>query len=370
MSAVEKLTPGPERTSRRTLWILAGVLVLSALALLSPFWPSLLLALWTSALAKPLVLRVTRAIGGRRRAAALVTVGLLILGLAPVVTAIALVAPDAIDLGQRALASKSGYGAVVELVSGHEHVDAGAQTEKVLQVVQSHGKEAWSVAAVLAGITGHVALGVLIFFVATFAAMAQGSEAYVWVRARLPISPRDTDRLRDAFQETGRGLLYSVGLTALLIAIVATIVYLSLGLPRAFALGLVTLVAALIPAVGPFLVWGPVSLGLLLAGHPIKAAVLAGVCIAVIAPIDHFVRPYLAKLGKLQLNPVLVFLAMFGGAVSLGGFGLMLGPLVFRLAGELLAIVHEEVEQPRQAPARSYAPSADVLARRGRRKAL
>jgi predicted PurR-regulated permease PerM len=352
MSAVENLTPGTARA--RTLWLLAGLFVLASLALLLPFWPSLLLALWTSTLTKPLVLRVTRAIGGRHRAAALVTMGLLVLALAPVVTAIAMVTPDVLDLGQRALASKSGYGAVVELVSGHEQANPGAQTDKILEMVQSHGKEAWSVAAVLAGATGHAALGILIYFVATFAAIAQGSEAYVWMRERLPFAPRTTDRLRDAFQETGRGLLYSVGLTALLIAIVATVVYASLGLPRTFALGLVTLVASLIPAVGPFLVWGPISLGLLLAGHPIKAAVLAGVCIAVIAPIDHFVRPYLAKLGKLQLNPLLVFLAMFGGAVSVGGFGLMLGPLVFRLTRELLAIVHDDRAEPTKAPLRPH----------------
>jgi predicted PurR-regulated permease PerM len=342
VSARAEPEPVAPRSERTTLRVLLVLFVAGSIALLLPFWPSLLLALWTSYLTKPLVARLTHWIGGRRRAAALVMVGLLIAALVPAAAGIAVVAPDAIELGQRAVASKSGQGAVLELVSGNpESSDPRAQIDKVVQMMQTHGKEAWSVAALLAGATGRVVLGFLIYLVATFGAMVQGSEAYLWLRARMPLAARDLDRLRDAFQETGRGLLYSVALTALLIAAVATIAYAALGLPRVAALGLATLIASLIPAVGPFLVWGPVSLGLLLAGHPIKAALLAGICIIVIAPIDHFVRPYLAQRGKLQLNSLLVFLSMFGGVVCVGGFGLMLGPLVFRITFELLAIVRE-----------------------------
>jgi predicted PurR-regulated permease PerM len=130
-----------------------------------------------------------------------------------------------------------------------------------------------------------------------------------------------------------------------MIAAVATSAYFALGIPRALALGLATLIASLIPAIGPFLVWGPVSLGLLLAGHATKAALLAGICIGLVAPIDHFVRPYLARRGRLQLPPLLVFISMFGGVVLVGGFGLMLGPLVFRMTAELLAIAHERPSQ-------------------------
>lgn len=346
-----------QRTQRVVLRALLGVLVGASIALLLPFWPSLLLALWTSSLSKPLVERLTRWTHGRRRAAALVVVGLLVVSIAPIAAGIATVVPDVIELGQRALASKSGPGAVLELVSGPKQHEATSPTDaapeaaadapangapsKLMRIMQSHGKEAWSAAALLAGATGRVALGVLIYFVATFGLLVQGHEAYLWLRERLPLDARATDRLRDAFQETGKGLLYSVALTAVLIALVATTSYLALGIPRALALGLATLIASLLPAVGPFLVWGPVALGLLLAGHAIKAALLAGICIALVAPIDHFVRPYLARRGKLQLNPLIVFLSMFGGVVSVGGFGLLLGPLVFRMTSEMFAIVRE-----------------------------
>ncbi len=357
MIASGKLDSSKEREPEsHVLLILLVVLVSGCLALLLPFWPSLVLAIWTSFLTSPVVDRLTRAINGRRSAAALVTVGIVIAALTPVVAGLAVVVPDAIDLGQHALQSKSSSGALTVLVNGAGEGDQEATTQKLAELLQSHGQQAWTAASLLAGALGHFAIGLLIYLVATFAVMAQGREAYLWLRERLPIAPKKLDRLRDAFQETGKGLLYSVALTALLIASVATTAYASLGLPRPLALGVVTLIAALIPGIGPFLVWGPMALGLLLSGHAIKAAILVGVCLAVVTPIDHLVRPVLARYGKLQLNSFIVFLAMIGGIVSVGGWGLILGPLLYRMALEVISIVREPPGPAQSSDARDAPP--------------
>lgn len=337
--------PRTPQLERRILLALLVISAVFALYLLMPFWPWLVLALWTASLARPLLQRLTRAIHGRRGAAGVITIGLLVAAVTPLVAGIASVAPDVYDLVERALSSGSGRGALVELVTTSPGKDGSTTAHfewgKVMALLQAHGKEAWNVASMLATMMGSVGLGVLVFFAATYACMVHGSEAYLWLQRQIPLAPHRIDRVSDAFQETGRGLLYSVALTGFLQASLATVAYAALGVPRALALGLATFLTSLIPAIGPFLVWGPVSVGLWLSGQGTKAAILATVCAVIVAPADNVLRPVLARRGDLQLHPWLVLFAMLGGVVTLGGWGIMLGPLVFRLAFEFADLGRE-----------------------------
>lgn len=49
-----------------------------------------------------------------------------------------------------------------------------------------------------------------------------------------------------------------------------------------------------------------------------------------------------SKLGHLRLDPGLLLLAMFGGALGLDPAGLVLGPLLMRLAKEAVEVWREE----------------------------
>ena len=54
--------------------------------------------------------------------------------------------------------------------------------------------------------------------------------------------------------------------------------------------------------------------------------------------VDNIVRPWLSRYGNLKLPGFVTFVAMLGGIVVFGGFGLLLGPLFVRLAVEALDI--------------------------------
>ncbi|HEY6881898.1 MAG TPA: AI-2E family transporter [Polyangiales bacterium] len=362
-------------SDRNTLRVLGGVLTVAALALVFDLWPWLLLAIWAASITKPLGTKVFRRAADRKRAAAVITIGLLLALLVPLAAGIGVLVPDVIDVAQRVQSADSGSKSLKELVAKREPEDEpaedkpesettepkkientdaiGANPEQLIDMAREHGTQAVNIARPLAGALGSFALGVFTFFVAVYATLLHGDAAYAWLRARLPLSARATDRLRDAYQETGRGLLYSVGLTALLQGGLAAIAYVSLGVPRGLALGLATIITSLIPAIGPFLVWGPVALGLYLVGHPIKAAILAGVGVIIVAPADNLLRPLLAKRGKLQLDPFVVFFAMVGGIALIGGWGLMVGPLVFRMAREVIDMLYEQrAHDSEAAPAR------------------
>src|SRR5690606_329221 len=114
----------------------------------------------------------------------------------------------------------------------------------------------------------------------------------------------------------------------------------------ALALGMLTLIFSVVPAIGTALVWVPVAAGLFLTGQEAGAIVLLVIGVAVIGTIDNIARPYLARRGKLLLPTYVVLLALFGGVERMGAWGLMLGPLIVRLVKEAVVIRTERVTQP------------------------
>src|SRR5689334_7018123 len=99
--------PAPAAKVRR-LNILALLLGTAAIVALVPVWSWLLLAVWIGALARPLVPKVMRVVGGRGRAAALVTVAIVFSIALPVTGLLLLSVQQAIDLGHAIADSDSG----------------------------------------------------------------------------------------------------------------------------------------------------------------------------------------------------------------------------------------------------------------------
>lgn len=352
-----KATPQakPDQTlERKVLLAFLTVLALFSLLILAPFAPWFVLALWTAALARPLVEKLTRATRGRRGAAALVITGLIVATSVPLFIGLFTLGADAVQLARRALASESGRAALVQLVSTPQETpipllpSSGSPLtfDALIKLAKEYGVEAFAMATTLAGAMGTLFLGVFVYLVATYGAMVQGAEAYAWCESQVPVAPHKLRRIRDAFVETGRGLMSSVILTALVQAAVGTVVYAVLGVPRALILGFATFIASLIPSVGSALVWIPVALGLLFADHPTRALVLVVLGFGVISTSDNVLRPLLARWGSLQLHPLFVLFSMLGGVLLLGGWGIILGPLVLRLGLEVLALVRETRPKP------------------------
>jgi predicted PurR-regulated permease PerM len=137
-------------------------------------------------------------------------------------------------------------------------------------------------------------------------------------------------------------MLIGNGLTALSQGIVATIAYFALGVPRALLLGMLTMLAALIPSIGTALVWAPVAAGLALTGRTTAAVIMAAIGVAVIGSIDNIVRPIFSRFGQLRMPAFLILVSIFGGVAVFGMWGLLLGPLCVRLAIEAAEVLREQ----------------------------
>ena len=313
----------------KTSWITWALLAACAV-LLAPLLPAVMLALWLAAFARVVHRPLTRLFGGRARPAAAITV----LALASVAVPFALViislAADAYQLVVEALHSQRGKEVLEQLVGTRTSEQPG--TSGLLDLLRSQQERAWQVVQQIAGTTTRVVIAIVVIIAGTYTALIDGARGYRWLEQHAPIPPAMLGRLRDAFYETGRGLFIGLGGAGLLQAIVATIAYAALGVPRALALGLLTFCFSIIPAIGTALVWGPVAAGLALTGRPVAAVVLAIVGFAVIGTVDNLVRPVLARWGRLQLPTYVVLVAMFAGVEVLGPWGLFVAPLAVRLA--------------------------------------
>ncbi|MFO0677118.1 MAG: AI-2E family transporter [Polyangiaceae bacterium] len=326
-----------KRSAVRLLVMLAGVLVVGAVATFWPLAPALFLSLWFAMLARPVLVKLNRRLGGRERAAAMLTVALVVAFLVPVVIVVVSLTGATVTLVRSVLASKTGRNALESIVASNDG-EAPLTVERVIGLAREHGEKAWSLAMDVLGATATVSLLVFVFLIGVYSFLVDGPEAYEWLADRVPLPRRELDRFAGAFEETGRGLLVGVGLTAIAQGALATVTYFVLGIPRAFVLGFLTACAALIPSFGTAIVWVPVALGLGLTGRPGAAIAMAIVGTLVIGSVDNLLRPMFARYGNLKLPAFVVTVSMFGGLATFGGLGLLLGPLVARLLKEVLDI--------------------------------
>jgi predicted PurR-regulated permease PerM len=351
--------PEPQRTRRdrialrnqgptRRHWAALGwlVFVLSILAgwVLLPFLTPLLLAAWSAHLAWPVYQKVARGVRQRERAAAVLTVLLVVSMVTPVAIAALSLAGSAIELGKKVLSSESGLEALKALADGGNGtatIDVrNFDLQQWIDLATKHGIQALGAANTLLGVATQVTVGLVVFVAAFYAFLVEGKPLYAWLLDRSPLSRGHSHRLGQAFLETGNGLLIGVGLTALIQGLVAMVGYLLTGVPSALVLGLATAFASLVPSVGSGLVWVPVAAGLAVSGRTGAALVLTAIgCF--VATVDNLLRPLLVKYGSLKLHGLVLFLAMLGGLAVFGGSGLILGPLILRLTAEALTIWKE-----------------------------
>ncbi len=131
-----------------------------------------------------------------------------------------------------------------------------------------------------------------------------------------------------------RAVVYSMAVTGVSQGVMGTIGYWVMHAPAPVLFGVLTAVASIVPLLGTFLVWGVLSLWLLLAGHQMQALGLLLWGVILINPIDNIIRPLvMSNVG--QVSFLLTLFGALGGLAAFGMVGLFIGPVVLALAGTL-----------------------------------
>jgi predicted PurR-regulated permease PerM len=174
------------------------------------------------------------------------------------------------------------------------------------------------------------ALKVAITLLAYYFFLGHGPGWVAQLKGALPLEAEHADNLVRIAGGTVNAVFRGVIATAAVQAVLAGLGFAAVGAPAPVVLGAITLVAALIPFVGPVAVWLPVALGLLVTGRTAAgiALILWGALVASL--VDNFMRPYL--IGRETKLPMLwLFLAILGGLQAFGFLGVLLGPAALSL---------------------------------------
>ncbi len=172
------------------------------------------------------------------------------------------------------------------------------------------------------------------------------------IRSLMELSPLD-DRyeleLLAEFDRISRAIVLATLLSALLQGLTAGVGYyvvsLWVELDSLLLLTVLTATCALIPFVGPAIIWLPVCIYLLIFKEsPVAAGLLALWGLFVVGTVDNLVKMFVLH-GQSQLHPLLALLSVLGGIQSLGPIGIVVGPMVVTLLQTLLGILRNELTQ-------------------------
>jgi predicted PurR-regulated permease PerM len=316
------------------------VLVIGAGLLMAPFAGWVVLAIWLSGFARGLHDRLVRRLRGRTHLAAFITVLLLMLVLVPVGAVITMLVLDSIAFVTQLAQSDKVHSLLVSLVSDKNPNPEASVGELLLM----QGERAWGVLSVILSSAAQIVIGLVVLLSGMYAMLTEGPRWYRWAEDHVPVTPRAFRRFAGAFVETGRGLMFGIAGAGLLQALAATAAFLVLGVPQALPLGLLTLIFSIVPLVGTALVWLPVAAGLAMTGRLYEGIGLGIYGAVVIGSLDNLARPWLTRFGNLQLPGFVVLVSMFGAVELFGGWGILFGPLIVRLAKEALEVRREAVQ--------------------------
>jgi predicted PurR-regulated permease PerM len=178
---------------------------------------------------------------------------------------------------------------------------------------------------VISGLPG-LLIGLTVTMFVLFTLLRDREQFLTWLRAVVPVSE---DVQRDLLRELDALMWASVignvavaGIQAILLGIGLAL----LGVPGVVFLTVATFILTLLPLVGAFGVWIPVSLYLFAISRP-TAAVLLFVFGSVVSVSDFYLRPAIINLSG-ALNVAIIVVGIFGGIVLFGAMGLFVGPVV------------------------------------------
>jgi predicted PurR-regulated permease PerM len=229
---------------------------------------------------------------------------------------------------------------------------ANPTTEQVENFMERVSSSLQQLLLKLTGQTGafliRLTIGLAIMMVSLFFFLYDGP---AMIKALMKLSPLDDKyemELLGEFDRIVRAIVLALISSAIVQGLTAGIGYYATGMPW-LVLTLITMLCALIPFVGPAIVWVPVCLYLAAFEGRIPAAgMLAAWGLLAVGSVDNVVKTLVLH-GQSSLHPLLALLSILGGVQALGPIGLVVGPITVTLLQTLLKILQREmnaIDQP------------------------
>ncbi|MBI4067837.1 AI-2E family transporter [Candidatus Kaiserbacteria bacterium] len=326
------------RIQHTSFFTLLATVSFGFLFLISDFILPIIWAVVLAIIFYPLCARLTHAFGGRSTPAALVTmVAAILLVFTPITLAGVLIAQESTDLYHDALSlDVNVYERTISAVPfAQEALNmANIQTSELpvkiattlksvgggltLEVVEAGTQTIRFIAKML------VMLYLLFFF------LRDGVRFGTTIMRVLPLGDAKEIFLFERFSTTVRATIKGTLVVALVQGAIGSILFALAGIHSPVLWGIVMALFALVPGIGPAIVWVPAALIMFALGHTGATILIAVGGIAVIGTIDNILRPLL--MGRdTDMPDALILLSVLGGLGTFGLSGVILGPAIAAL---------------------------------------
>lgn len=341
----------PPTSFRLLLWGISGLCAY----MVHPFGRPLFLACVLALAAAPLHLRLSRLWRGHRQlAAAVLTLALLVLFIAPVASSLAFILGE-LTAGLAWLREALGVASLSHI--SWEQVPAPlaptvAKLVAVLHLGQADLERLTSqalyylqhAAPTVMSASMAVATNATVVLIGFFFLLLDGDGLVDFVTRVSPLQSRQTAELLQGIRDVSSAALLGTAVTSLMQGLLFYVGFALAHIPHAIFFGLVTVVAGFVPVLGAALVAGPAAIGLALSGRMGGAIALSLWCLLVTFVADNIVKPILLR-GRVEMHTGLVLLALLGGIAVFGLVGIIAGPLVMASCLSLWRIYERDFVQ-------------------------
>ncbi len=198
--------------------------------------------------------------------------------------------------------------------------------------------------AVIVGAFGTTVLSLFILVLTIFFFFRDGKHFLATIKLLSPLPERYETEIENKLRDTTYAIVVGTFGTALIQGFVATIGFAIAGVDNLVLFFSLMSFAAMIPYVGPSLVWGPVALALLLMGDVFWGGFVFLWGFFIVSMVDNIVRPLFIE-SSTKTNSLVTFLAVLGGIFVFGMKGIVFGPLILSLTITVLHIYQLEYEK-------------------------
>jgi predicted PurR-regulated permease PerM len=225
------------------------------------------------------------------------------------------------------------------------NISAADVSQRLESETVSLGSRAAGIAAQVAGLTFGGLLTLFFMALATYFVLRYWSDVITRGERMLPFERRHTHALLEQFRNVGREVLLGTVVTGVVQGLLAAIGYWLTGVPEPAFFGALTALASLVPGIGTLLVWFPIGVAQIVAGHAgagLVELIYSGLTVGIVS--DYVIRPRLVG-GEKSIPSIFMFIALFGGVQVFGIIGLILGPVIVTLSLAILRTYEREVAE-------------------------
>ena len=159
----------------------------------------------------------------------------------------------------------------------------------------------------------------------------------------IPLKKEIKERFSKEFKDITYSTVYGLFVSGFVQGILGALGFYLFGISNPLLWGLVIMILAILPFVGPILIWGPAALYLLFNGST-GSGILLIVYGCFMILLENIMRLKIIS-GRTKIHPILVVVGLLGGLKLFGIIGIILGPLLLSyLVLSLKALAYGKID--------------------------